>query len=298
MDAIYRFLPMIGAGLGAFAMYLIGDFVAKKFFTPKASTRVKDMTTSKRVKISDPSEFGSKEYRIRLAFQKFRINVSGWEDIAVNLARFLVGGILMLVIRYFLGLPTSTSLIGFIAGLLIVNTLLSSSWRNMCNDINKEIPIFLSGFTSTIQVSPNVLQAVEEEAGVLQDGSHLRWWLENRFLKLGQEKNVGALDELIDEGFRVSTSLGSMVFLIGRLWQTGGYEWQRAFNLAAENIEGVMAARILGLAAGSAAKGSVNLIIGVTLAVIFVMARRPGMNFFNRDWKCPWFRLYMLPQFS
>ncbi len=270
-----RGLPFFGAILGGFIVYIFSEFLTKKMFSPKASQRVKNMTGLYERKGEQVILFGSEEYKIRLAFSSLKLDVSGFESLAVNMARLLVGLLFVFVMHVILGLPLATSMVGFIGGILMVNSFTTGAWRNMCNEINKEIPIFLSGFTSTIQVSPNVLQAVEEEAAVLQESSKLRWWLQNRFLREGQEKNIAALDDLTKEAFRVSTSLGSMVFLIGRMWRTGGVEWQRAFTLAASNLEGVMEARILGMAAGSAAKNSVKLIIGVTLVVILVLARNP-----------------------
>ena len=130
----------------------------------------------------------------------------------------------------------------------------TNAWVKFCNDIDKEIPIFLSGFTSTIQVNPNVLQAVEEEASVLAAEQPFEKWLIDRFVRQGQERGISALDELIAEAFRVSNSLGVMVFLIGRLWRTGGMEWRRSFALASANLEGVMEARVMGIAAGTAAQ--------------------------------------------
>ena len=158
---------------------------------------------------------------------------------------------------------------------MIVNSFAENAWKNMCNEIDKEIPIFLSGFTSTIQVNPNVLQAVEEEAVVLAVNSPLKKWLLERFVRLGQERGISILNELVLEAFRISNSLGVMVFLMGRLWRTGGMEWKRSFALAASNLEGVMEARLMGISAGNSAKGAVKLIIGVTLFVILIMARNP-----------------------
>jgi len=89
---------------------------------------------------------------------------------------------------------------------------------------------------------------------------------------------VVALEEITEEAFRVSNSLGIMVFLIGRLWKTGGMEWKRSFGLAASNLEGVMEARMFGIAAGSAAKNSVLAIAMVTGALILVMARNPLLS--------------------
>ena len=276
MEAILsKILPFFGAVIGGFMVYVLAEFMVRKVFAPKASQRVKQMTGMQEQKEQTSTEFGSQEYRIRLAFSSLKLDVSGYESIAVNIMRLGAGILFVFAMYVVLGLPLTTSMVGFIAGLMMVNSFTSSAWRKMCNDINVEIPIFLSGFTSTIQVSPNVLQAIEEEAATLPEDSKLQWWLQNRFLRLGQDQNVGALEELTKEAFRVSTRLGSMVFLVGRMWRTGGIEWQRAFTLAASNMEGVMEARILGQAAGSAAKNSVKLIIGVTLMVILVLARNP-----------------------
>jgi len=226
-------------------------------------------------KKSSPAAYGSPEFKIRLAFAPLHINVANKEQVSLQIARFLIGLLVSLVLRFVYGLPPLASLSGILGGLLIANTFASGAWRSMCEKIDQEIPIFLSGFTSTIQVNPNILQAVEEESGVLASGSPLQKWLRDRFIRLGQERGVSALSDLIEEAFTISNSLGVMVFLIGRLWRTGGMEWRRSFALAASNLEGVMEARILGQAAGTAAKGAVKVIIGVTSVVVMVLAHNP-----------------------
>lgn len=272
MDKLY---PVMLAIIGAFLAFMLGQIIYENFFKPKPAQRVKGMIGTRPVRKAKPDDFGSEEFKIRLAFTALHIDVSGNEYLALNLARLVAGALFIMLLYFILGLPPLASMAGFFAGLLIVNSMASGAWRGMTNSITKEIPIFLSGFTSTIQVSPNVLQAVEEEASVLQSGSHLQWWLLNRFVRLAQEQGIVIVDELVIEAFRVSTALGAMIFLIGRMWRTGGVEWQRAFTLASSNLEGVMEARIIGLAAGSAAKNAVKVIIGVTVVVILALARNP-----------------------
>jgi hypothetical protein len=193
----------------------------------------------------------------------------------LNLARLIVAMLMIAGLHFIFNLPLITSLSGGVGGIMIVNSFAAGAWSKMCDEIDKEIPIFLSGFSSTIQVNPNVLQAVEEESTVLAANSPLKKWLLERFVRLGQERGISALDELVEEAFRISNSLGVMVFLIGRLWRTGGMEWKRSFALASTNLEGVMEARLLGLSAGSSARNAVKLIIAVTLFVILIMARNP-----------------------
>lgn len=270
-----RVLPFIGAALGAYVIYIIGQQLSKNVFKQNTSSRVKDLIGVREEQKIKPSDFGSEEFKIRLAFSKYNIDVYKHEKMALNLARFAAISVMVAIIHFIFGLPLITSMVGGLGGIMIVNSFAASAWTNMCNEVDKEIPIFLSGFTSTIQVNPNVLQAVEEESTVLSVNSPLKKWLLERFVKLGQERGVSVLEELVEEAFRISNSLGVMIFLIGRLWRTGGMEWKRSFALAAANLEGVMEARLMGVAAGNSAKGAVKLIIAVTLFIILVMARNP-----------------------
>lgn len=270
-----RILPYLGATLGAYMIYLIGQKLSEDVFRQKTSERVKDLIGVKEEQKVKPSDFGSPEFKIRLAFSRYHIDVYKREHIALNLARLAIALIMIAIMHFVFALPLATSMAGGLGGIMIANSFAVSAWTKMCNEIDKEIPIFLSGFTSTIQVNPNVLQAVEEEAAVLPENSGLRKWLVERFVRLGQERGISVLEVLVEEAFRISNSLGIMVFLMGRLWRTGGMEWKRSFALAASNLEGVMEARLLGISAGNSAKGAVNLIIGVTLFVILIMARNP-----------------------
>jgi hypothetical protein len=276
MSALFaKFLILLGCSAAAYLAYLLGDKLSVLILSPSLTTRVKDMVGVKDTRKVVATQYGSHEFKIRLAFAKYRINVSGRENIALNLARLGMGLAVSLAMWLVFGLPPTVSLAGMLGGLMIANSMADAGWAETCGAIEREIPIFLSGFTSTIQVNPNVLQAVEEESGVLQTDGPLQKWLRERFVRLGQEQGVSALEQLILEAFRISNSLGVMVFLIGRLWRTGGMEWARSFALAASNLEGVMEARILGLAAGTAAKGAVKVIIGVTLGVVIILARNP-----------------------
>jgi len=275
MDLINKILAVIGAALIAYLIFQLGKKLAERFISENTSKRVKDLVGLDEKQKVKPTDFGSQEYKIRLAFSKMRIDVYQKEHIALNIMRFSSAFGFIAVMNIVFGLPLLTSLVGSLGGILMTSTFADNSWMKMCNEIDKEIPIFLSGFTSTIQVNPNILQAVEEEASILAENSPLKKWLLDRLVRRGQDIGIAAMKELIPEAFRVSNSLGVMVFLINRLWRTGGMEWKRSFVLAAENIEGVMEAKLMGLAAGSAAKSSVKLIIGVTMFIMMIMARNP-----------------------
>jgi hypothetical protein len=280
MENLNSLFPVLGAGLGGLVIYLLGEQLSQRLFKTKSSKRVKDLMGMKDIKKPKikPTDFGSDEFKIRLAFQNIGIDVYKREKLAINIGRLVFALGIICILHFIFLFPLATSMVGLVCALLIFNSLIERSWKKLKNEIEKEIPIFLSGFTSTIQVNPNVLQAVEEEASVLAVDSPLKHWLHDRFVRLGQDRGVIALEDLTDEAFRVSNSLGIMVFLIGRLWKTGGMEWKRSFGLAAANLEGVMEARMFGIAAGSAAKNSVMAIALVTVALILVMARNPLLS--------------------
>ena len=266
----------MGAGLVAILVYMLGDMLAGRLFTPRSSERVNTMlgTTAVKKRVA-ATDYGSPEHKIRLVFSQYKIDVSEKETLALNIARLAIGVLLSLMLYFGLGLRPIASIIGSFAGIIIANSLADNAWTRMCQQVEKEIPVFLSGFNSTIQVNPNVLQAVEEESAVLDMNSPLQTWLRDRFVRLGQEQGTSAIDFLVEEAFRITSSLGVMVFLMGRLWRTGGMEWKRSFTLAANNLEGVMEARMLGISAGNSAKGAVKVIIMVTMVVVVVLARNP-----------------------
>lgn len=266
--------PFMGAGALAAIVYLLTQRIA--FLRGRAGKRVASLTGLEREEAY--VAFGSQAHKLRLAFGRFGVQVRpGGEAFVLNTARAAAAAGLFVVLRL-LGMPLATSLIGLLAGVILVNGLVAGAWAKVQKDIEREIPMFLTGLSSTVQVTPSVLQAVEDEAHVLQDGSPLQTWLLKEFLPRCQREGQEALAELIPQAFGLSPSLGIVVFLIGRLWQTGGAEWQKAFETATNNIEGVLDARILGQSIGTTAKGSVRLIAAITLFIIFVMVRTEALQ--------------------
>ncbi|GAP06155.1 hypothetical protein ATHL_01001 [Anaerolinea thermolimosa] len=263
--------PLIGAGAAAFIAYRLG--VGLSSARGAASGRVAALVGV--VSEEQKAAFGSEEHRLRLAFRKLGLNVAGREKTALTLARLLAGFGVFLAIRALLGLPLLVSLVGFAGGWIVVNGMVNGAWAEVKQQIEAEIPQFLTGLSSTVQVTPNVLQAVEDELRTLRAGGALQTWLRDEFLPRCQREGFDALDGLTREAFGLSSSLGVIVFLIGRLWKTGGKEWESAFEMATRNLEGVLDARILGQATGKSAKNSVKLIAGIT-ALVMVMILRNG----------------------
>ena len=145
-----KFLVLLGAGAAAYLAYLLGERLSVVLLSPSVSSRVKDMIGVRETRKVIPSQYGSHEFKIRLAFSKYRINVANREKIALHLARLGMGLAVSLAMWLLFGLPPLASLAGMVGGLMIANTMASGAWAKMCEAIDREIPIFLSGFTSSL----------------------------------------------------------------------------------------------------------------------------------------------------
>ena len=272
MTILRQVAPLAGAGAMAFIAYRM---VAGLQLRSRTESRVAALTGIREQE--DRVAFGSEAHRLRLAFRRLGLNVAGRERFARNVARIVAGVVVFLVLEMFLGLPPVTSLIGFAGGWILVGGLINGAWAQVKQDIEREIPLFLTGLSSTVQVTPNVLQAVEDELRTLQPGGALQTWLQDEFLPRSQREGFEALDGLTREAFELSSSLGIVVFLLGRLWKTGGKQWETSFEMASHNLEGVLDARVLGQATGKSAKGSVQLIAGITTFVMILILRNEAL---------------------
>ncbi len=272
MAVLRQVLPLVGSGAAAFVAYRLA---AGLQFRSRAESRVAELTGIRPQE--DKVAFGSEAHRLRLAFRRLGLDVAGRERFARDVARIAAGVAVYLALNSLLGLPPVTSLIGFAGGWILFNGLIEGAWAQVKQDIEKEIPLFLTGLSSTVQVTPNVLQAVEDELRTLQAGGALQTWLKDEFLPRCQREGFEALDGLTKEAFGLSSSLGIVVFLLGRLWRTGGKEWETAFEMASRNLEGVLDARVLGQATGKSAKGSVRLIAAITAFVMVLILRNEAL---------------------
>jgi hypothetical protein len=77
LDAIaVQILPYIGASLGAYLIYIIGQQLSKGVFKQNTSARVRNLIGAKdEDKKIKPSDFGSPEFKIRLAFSRYNMDV-------------------------------------------------------------------------------------------------------------------------------------------------------------------------------------------------------------------------------
>jgi hypothetical protein len=275
--SVSQLIQFIGAGLAAFLLFHIGELVSARVNTTEARKRMDRYTgqeqKSKAAQREEEIAFGSEKHRLRIAFARYHINVCGSEKFALWGARLLAGFGIALVL-HLVGLTSLFSISGFLGGFLLVNGLQETSWIAVKADLEREIPQFLNSFISTIQVTRDIPRAVDEEIGALDPKGPLAAWLKH-FVQVCQSRGMDALPELETEAFHLSVSLGSVLFLIRRLHETGGEEYRQAFAMAAANQAGILDARAQARASGSGARGAVQIIVGMVIFVIVMMVKSP-----------------------
>ena len=233
---LYNFLPALAAGALAVISYLVaGRLVASLAKT--SVTRLETFAGEAAISTSSVVPVGSYAYRVRLAFAKYGLDASGREEFLLWAARITIGGGLTLVMLV-VGLPIITSLIGLVAGYVLVNGLVTRAWNRMRTDVEAEIPTLLSGLKSAISTAPNVPQALADTARTLRAGGPLRSWAEKTASQMHAEGQP-CIESLRKEAAAISSSLAVCVELIGRMWTTGGQGYAQAFENAADNLRDV-----------------------------------------------------------
>ena len=271
---LYSFLPALAAGALAVISYLAaGRLVASLAKT--SVTRLETFAGEAAISTSSVVPVGSYAYRVRLAFAKYGLDASGREGFFLWAARIAIGGGLTLVMLA-VGLPLITSLIGLVAGYVLVNGLVTRAWNRMRTDVEAEIPTLLSGLKSAISTAPNVPQALADTARTLRAGGPLRSWVEKTASQMHAEGQP-CIESLRKEAAAISSSLAVCVELIGRMWTTGGQGYAQAFENAADNLRDVLSARVLARARGSGAQSTTNLLMGLAFVTIIFLNRNPSM---------------------
>ncbi len=224
---------------------------------------------------------GSRGHKIRLVFSSFGLDVSGNETMSLVLA-WLAAGTIMGLVLLAVGAPLLMIPAGYVASWFLVDSQLNSVWVKLVHGIEREIPVFLTRLASTVQIESNVLEAINEVSETLEPKGPLKEWMQ-RFIGRCQAGGIQALDEMLLEAQAISTSLGITIFEIGRLWETGGPGYVKAFNMAADNIGDALKARALAHSKGDGAKSSIRMIVLALVGVMVFMFATPQFSASMQD---------------
>jgi hypothetical protein len=270
-------LPLAAAAALAVAGYYLLAPVVEIFSRRGAASRLDSFATLRSEKrAAEKVAFGGEAHRLRVAFARYRIDITGKEQFALWAARIAAGASLFVVLKI-IGLPFMTALVGFPAGYILLNGLVQQAWNKVRSEVESEIPTLLNSLSSTFQTSPNVIAAVESVAETLRQDGPMRLWLAS-LLETMHAEGIGGLEAVSREAADYSPSLSIVVELIQRMWQTGGSGYAQAFIAAAENLEVVLDARVDARAVGDASRGVINILMGATVAMMAIFTRNEGLS--------------------
>jgi hypothetical protein len=263
---------LIAAGAVALAAYsLIAWLVTRR---PSVGRSLQAYAQSPSGKPVPEARVGSQEHKVRLAFAAYGLDVSGKEQLALYLAYAALGMALALS-AVFLGLPLLLSLGGLAAGYFAVNGLVNSQWNKTRMAMEREIPTFLMNLSSIIQLTLNVIQALEDASLSLNPKSPLRPWIE-RLVHAIQSRGQKGLDEMQAEASDISPTLLLVVVEIARLWETGGQGYAQSFQMVSENLSGILEGRARALAKSDGAWGTIRVIVLALGGAILMAFSNPG----------------------
>jgi hypothetical protein len=263
--------PFILGGALAFGAYFLVQLLTQIKRPGGRLTQFANAATEKKA-----ADTGSQKHKVRLVFASFGLDVSGSETIALWLARLGAGTALALILLV-VGAPPLMLPAAYVASWFVVDSQLNGAWVKLKNGIEKEIPIFLTRLASTVQIESNVLEAINEITETLEAKGPLKAWMQT-FIARCQAGGQQALEEMLNEAQAISTSLGITVFEIGRLWETGGPGYAKAFTIAADNIGDTLKARTLAHAKGDGAKSSIRMIVLSLIAVMIFLFTTPQFS--------------------
>lgn len=264
--------PLAAAGALAYALYLgFGALLAgMQSGASKALAGYYAQPENPNSGQSGPP-MGSREYRIRLAYEAYGIPVAGWEELAVTLT---IGVLSVLVAGaiWIAGLPPVLMLAAVFIVYTMVSAFVEGRWDVQRLDLEKEIPSMLTRLSSLIKANPNLIETLDNVAEGLDPKKPLKPWLKRLANRL-QAAGARGLHEMQQEAERISPSLLLAVVEIGRMWETGGKGYTDALRMASDNMASLMETRSQANAVALGAWGTARTILialSITLGTVML----------------------------
>lgn len=265
-------LPLVAAIAVSLVSYLILSRLLNR--RPSLARALENYNQPLSQNETTESPIGSLEYKIRLAFAGFGLDVCGKEKPAFFAISAILGLALAAIIAV-LGFPPLFWLGGLAVAYFAINGLVNSKWNKVRMAMEKEIPSFLMNLSSVIQLNSNVIQALEDASLSLNPNGTLKPWI-GRLVHALQSNGKKGLDEMQAEAGAISSSLLLLVVEIGRLWETGGAGYVQSFQMVSENLAGILEGRSKAFSKADGAWGTIRVIVLALGGAIFLAFSSPG----------------------
>ncbi|HEY57629.1 MAG TPA: hypothetical protein G4O04_03670 [Anaerolineae bacterium] len=265
---------MIGVLLSALALALAGYWAGREALERLSAVRSLE-TYYAVAQEATPVPVGSRAHKIRLALGE---RVAGRETEAVALLT-LGAGLVLTLVGLWLRLPLWIAMgAGGLLGYLGVQGWIEGRWHKVMRGIETEMPTFLRTLGSTVSVTPNVLDALDDTLAALDERGPLRAWME-RFVQELRLHGRRGFETLHEEAGHISPVLLLAVVEVGRLWETGGAQFADAFRLAAENQARILRARSHAQAEIDGARSTLRVILFTLGGAVYFSIRANPVPF-------------------
>lgn len=175
------------------------------------------------------------------------------------------------------GLPLVPAVGTGALGFVLAESFLKGRWRKFKNEIERELPTFVSRLAGTLQVTESSTRALEQVLETLDEDSPLRLWMDG--FRAGVRLQGERFAEYArNEATRISPSLGLTVFMMSRLAETGGGGFSDAFTTVADELSAILEARAVASSKAESARQAVLMMIGIMAAIMVMMLSSPNVR--------------------
>ncbi|RCK72764.1 MAG: hypothetical protein ANABAC_1298 [Anaerolineae bacterium] len=222
-------------------------------------------------------KIGSMEHKIRLAALSYGVKVDG-KEMLVFYSVIAVICLCVLIAVQALNLPIVLIPAGMAIGYVFVKGVVEGRWDKMRVALEKELPAFLLRLAATLQATQNIIEAIADVIDTLDPQAPLKAWLQ-RMVSAMQSSGQKGLEDMRQEAANISPSLMMVVLEISRLWETGGSGYIQSFQLAAQGLSNLLAARANAQAKADGAWGTIRVILLALGGAIFMAMANPSSGY-------------------
>ncbi len=197
----------------------------------------------------------------------------------VRLVHFRLLGSLVPVLGFLLGrFPVLPALMAGLLGYVVTDAWLRGHWQRFRSGLEEELPVFVSRLGAMLLLNESLTACLEEVIDTLDPReSRLRLWMQVYLQGLRQE-GTDFLEHARDQANRISPSLALVVFQMGRVVETGGSGFARAFAGAAQELQAILEVRAVASAKAEASRSAITLLLIVMGVIIGIMVASPAMR--------------------
>ncbi|MYD90155.1 MAG: hypothetical protein F4Y08_07415 [Caldilineaceae bacterium SB0662_bin_9] len=190
----------------------------------------------------------------------------------------LLGSLLPVTALLLARFPVIPALMGGLLGYAVADAWLRGRWHRFQTGIEEELPVFVSRLGAMLLLTESMTACLDEVVDTLDpESSALRVWMQLYQQGLRHEGR-DFLAHARTQALRISPSLALVVFQLGRMAETGGTGFARAFARSASGLQALLEVRAVAAAKAESARNSIVMLLVIMGVVIALMALSPGLR--------------------